>query len=201
MRRDMMKTPLLLALLPLAASLSGCISFAAKPPPSLLTLKTAAQVPVGRTQTGTPQHSITVNVPAVPDSLAVTRVPVQATDTSIAYVKDAQWSEPPAKLFARLVADTITAKTNWVVLGTNQTRVDPGSQLSGELRHFGVDAATHEAVVTYDAALLRDGANDVEKRRFEARVPVSSITPGPVGAAINQAANQVAGEVADWLGQ
>lgn len=196
-----MKTPLLIALLPLAASLSGCISFAAKPPPSLLTLKTAAQVPVGRTQTGTPQHSITVNVPAVPDSLAVTRVPVQATDTSIAYVKDAQWSEPPAKLFARLVADTITTKTNWVVLGTNQTRVDPGSQLSGELRRFGVDASTHEAVVTYDAALLRDGATDVEKRRFEARVPVSSITPEPVGEAINQAANQVASQVADWLGQ
>ena len=197
----MKKPPALLALLPLLAGLSGCISFSAKPPPSLLTLKTAAAVPVGRTETATPQRSITVNVPVVPDSLAVERVPVQATDTSIAYVKDAQWSEPPAKLFARLVADTITAKTDWVVLGSNQSRVDPGARLTGELRHFGIDAATHEAVVTYDAALLRDGATDVEKQRFEARVPISSITPGPVGEAINQAANQVAGEVADWLGK
>ena len=196
-----MKKPAVLLALAIAMPLAGCISFGAKPPPSLLTLRTAATVPVGRTETATPQHTITVNVPAVPEAIAVTRVPVQATDTSIAYVKDAQWAEPPAKLFARLVADTITAKTNWVVLGNDQTRVDPGAQLSGELRHFGVDATTHEAVVTYDAALLREGATDVEKRRFEARVPVSSITPGPVGEAINQAANQVAGEVADWLGQ
>ena len=42
-----MKTPLLLlAALPLA----GCISFAAKPPPSLLTLTSTAQVPVGQQQ-------------------------------------------------------------------------------------------------------------------------------------------------------
>ena len=196
-----MKKPAVLLALAVAVPLAGCISFGAKPPPSLLTLRAAAAVPVGRTETATPQHTITVNVPAVPEAIAVTRVPVQASDTSIAYIKDAQWAEPPAKLFARLVADTITAKTGWVVLGNDQTRVDPGAQLSGELRHFGVDATTHEAVVTYDAALLREGATNVEKRRFEARVPVSSITPGPVGEAINQAANQVAGEVADWLGQ
>ena len=188
------------ALAPLAL-LSGCISFGAKPPPSLLTLTPAAPAPVGRTETATPGHTMTVNVPAVPQEIAVQRVPVQATDTSVAYVKDAQWVEPPAKLFARLLADTITAKTDWVVLGTEQTRVDPGTRLSGELRHFGVEATSGEAVVTYDAALLRSGAASVEKRRFEARVPVASITAGSVGAALNQAANQVAAEVADWVGK
>jgi len=137
----------------------------------------------------------------VPQELAVQRVPVQASDTSLAYVKDAQWVEPPNKLFARLLADTITAKTDWVVLGSEQTRVDPGTQLSGELRSFGIDAATHEAVVTYDAALLRAGASAVEKHRFEARVPVTAIAAGPAGVALNQAANQVAGEVAAWLGK
>ena len=39
------------------------------------------------------------------------------------------------------------------------------------------------------------------KRRFEARVPVSAIEPAPVGVALNQAANQVAAEVADWIGK
>ena len=46
----------------------------------------------------------------------------------------------------------------------------------------------------------RDSGKVVEKRRFEARVPVSEIEPGAVGVGINQAANQVAGEVADWVG-
>ena len=47
----------------------------------------------------------------------------------------------------------------------------------------------------------RKDGNVVEKRRFEARVPVSAIEPGPAGIAINQAANQVAAEVADWVGR
>lgn len=196
-----MKKPILLAMLAPAVLLSGCISFGAKPPPSLLTLDPATPAPVGKVETATPEHTMTVNVPVVPQELAVQRVPVQASDTSIAYVKDAQWVEPPAKLFARLLADTITAKTDWVVLGSEQSRVDPGTRLSGELRNFGIDAATHEAVVTYDAALLRSGASSVVKQRFEARVPVSEIAAGPAGIALNQAANQVAAEVAGWVGQ
>ncbi|MGN6278876.1 MAG: ABC-type transport auxiliary lipoprotein family protein [Sphingomonas sp.] len=196
-----MNKPLLLAALAPAALLSGCISFGAKPPPSLLTLDAASPAPVGQTETATPEHTMTVNVPAVPQELAVQRVPVQSSDTSVAYVKDAQWVEEPAKLFARLLAETITAKTDWVVLGSEQTRVDPGTQLTGELRRFGVDAGTSEAVVTYDAALLRSGATSVEKRRFEARVPVSAIAAGPVGVSLNQAANQVAAEVAEWVGK
>jgi cholesterol transport system auxiliary component len=196
----MTKTFLLAALAP-AALLSGCVSFGAKPPPSLLTLDPATPAPIGQTETATPGHTMTVNVPVVPQELAVERVPVQSTDTSIAYLKDAQWVESPNKLFARLLAETITAKTDWVVLGSEQTRVDPGTQLAGELRHFGVDAATREAVVTYDAALLRSGAGTVEKHRFEARVPVTAIAAAPVGVALNQAANQVASEVADWVGK
>jgi len=201
MRRIAMKNPLFLLALAPAVLLSGCISFGAKPPPSLLTLTAASPAPVGQTETATPDHTMTVNVPVVPQELAVQRVPVQASDTSLAYVKDAQWVEPPNKLFARLLADTITAKTDWVVLGSEQSRVDPGTQLSGELRSFGIDATRNEAVVTYDAALLRSGASSVEKHRFEARVPVSQIAAGPAGVALNQAANQVAGEVADWLGK
>ncbi|MGN6376341.1 MAG: ABC-type transport auxiliary lipoprotein family protein [Sphingomonas sp.] len=197
----MKKSHVLLALLPLTAALSGCISFGAKPPPSLLTLNDATPVPVGKVQNATGDHTMTVNVPSVSDALSVQRVPVQATDTSIAYIKDAQWVEPPAKLFARLLADTVTAKTDWMVLGRDQTRVDPGTILTGELRNFGVDAGTQEAVVTYDASLLRGGGQPVQKQRFEARVPVASITPGPVGVAINQAANQVADEVAAWVGR
>lgn len=187
-------------IIPLAAlPLAACISFGAEPPPSLLTLAPEATVAVHRPQSSADARTILVTVPAVPQKLAVQRVPVQASDTSIAYVKDAQWVEAPADLFARLVADTITARTNLVVLSSAQSRLDPGSRLAGELRDFGVDAATQEAVVTFDGALMREGSDTVEKQRFEARVPVSAIKAGPVGVAINQAANQVAAQVADWV--
>ena len=36
-------------------------------------------------------------------------------------------------------------------------------------------------------------------RRFEARVPVAAPETAFVGPALNEAANDVAGQVADWL--
>jgi len=193
-----MKTPLILiAMLPLA----GCISFGAKPPPTLLTLTSASQVPVGQNQDSATAKSITIQVPSVPMALATARVPVQATPTSIAYVPNAQWSEPPARLFARLSSDTIAARTGLVVLSTIQSVGDPSAQLAGELRNFGLDATTREAVVTFDASLTRAGKTTVEKHRFEARVPVTTIDAPSAAAGINQAANQVATELADWIGR
>lgn len=198
MRRLMMTKPILVLLtaLPLAAC-----SFGAKPPPSLLTISSVATVPVGATQNTASSPSLSIQVPAVPQSLATARVPVQTSPTDVQYLKDAQWVEPPQRLFARLISDTVTAKTGRVVLSPAQSIADPGAQLAGELRNFGVDAQTSEAVVTFDGALVRETGKQVDKRRFEARVPLSTITPASAAVAINQAANQVAGEVADWVGR
>ncbi|EZP55847.1 MULTISPECIES: ABC-type transport auxiliary lipoprotein family protein [unclassified Sphingomonas] len=192
-----MKTRLLIlaATLPLA----GCISFGAKPPPSLLTIEATSAPAVGADQNSAKARSITIQVPTTPTAIAGARVPVQATPTSIAYVKDAQWAEPPARLFARLLSDTVSARSNMVVLSTVQSISDPSATLAGELRRFGLDATTREAVVTYDAALTRAGQETVEKRRFEARVPVQTIDAANAGTAISQAANQVAVEVAAWV--
>lgn len=187
----------ILAGLPLA----GCISFGAKPPPSLLTLTADSSVAVGQTADSTNTKTITVMVPAVPQALATTRVPVQATPTSIAYVQDAQWSEPPANLFARLLADTTKARTGRVVLSGAQYYADPGARLTGELRNFGLDATARTAVVTFDASLIRADTPGVETRRFEARVPVAAIDANAAATGLSQAANQVAVQVADWVGR
>jgi cholesterol transport system auxiliary component len=191
----------LLLLAAAALPLAGCISFGAEPPPSLLTVDATAQPQPGAAQTSAAAKSIVVQVPAVPTAIAGTRVPVQASETSIAYVKEAQWSEPPARLFARLLSDTLTASANMVVLSPAQSFSDPSATLSGELRRFGLDAGAREAVVVYDASLVRAGQTAVEKRRFEARVPVSTIDAASAGPAISQAANRVAGEVAAWVGR
>ena len=87
------------------------------------------------------------------------------------------------------------------MLSTIQSVGDPSAQLAGELRNFGLDATTREAVVTFDASLTRQGKTSVEKRRFEARVPVAAIDAPSAAAGINQAANQVATQLADWIGR
>lgn len=193
-----MKLPL--AALALAVPLAGCLSFGAKPPPTLLTLTATQTVPIGKPVSSASAASITILVPAVPQTLSSARVPVQASPTEVAYLKGAVWAEPPQRLFARLLSDTVSARTGRVVLSPAQSFADPGARLSGELRNFGVDATTNEAVVTYDAALIRTEGKAVEKQRFEVRVPVSPIAPQPVGVALDQAANTLAGQVADWIG-
>lgn len=192
-----MKRLTLLAIL--ALPLAGCLSFGGKPPKVLLTLTPAATLPVGSTQSSATAKTITIQVPVVPQALAVARVPVQTGD-QVAYVTDVAWVEAPQRLFARLMSDAIGAKTGRVVLSPAQSFSDPGARLSGELRNFGVDGATREAVVTFDGSLIRSDASKVEKKRFEARVPLAAIDSTSVGPALNQAANQVAGEVADWVG-
>ena len=79
----MKKSLVLLAVLPL----SGCISFAAEPPPSLLTLTAAQALPAGQSQSSAAAKTITIAVPAVSQALATTRVPVQASDTAVTSVK------------------------------------------------------------------------------------------------------------------
>ena len=186
-----------LAALGLAGLLAGC-SFGPKVPDSLFRLTPAQAVPVETSRSATPAQAVTVLVPTVPQELRTPRVPVR-TGGSVAYLKDAQWVEMPGPLFGRLLSETIAARTGRVVLDPAQFAFDPGVRLTGQLLSFGIDAASNEAVVTYDAALART-ADRVEIRRFEARVPVAAIDPASAGPALNQAANQVATEVAGWIG-
>lgn len=201
MTRSTKSRSTILLLAAAGATLSGCIRFGAEPPETLLTLSSTQPVAVGSAQNSAATRTVTIAVPTVPQSLASTRVPVQASPTSIAYVKEATWSEAPNRLFARLLADTLTTRTGHVVLTPNQSVADPGTRLGGELRNFGLDVATRQAIVTYDATLIRQGKADVEKRRFEARVPIGEIDATTAGPAISDAANRVATEVADWIGR
>jgi cholesterol transport system auxiliary component len=86
-----------------------------------------------------------------------------------------------------------------VVLDSHQTALDPGLVVSGALERFGYDAASGQAVVVYDASLSTEGGTHVEARRFTASAPATGDGPS-VGPALNHAANQVATDVAKWIG-
>ena len=183
----------------LATVLAGCISFGEDPPPSLLTLTPTVSAPAGTGGQGGSDTAIAVIEPGAPQSLNVTRVPVQVTDTEIAYVKDAVWVEKPARLFQRLLAETIRTRSGRVVVDGDDPAVPTTMQLQGTLREFGYDARTGSVVVRFDA--IRGGEGDsIATRCFEAVVPGVAAEAGPVGAALNRAANDVAGQVAEWIG-
>ena len=199
-----MKAPAMIArfapALGTALLLAGCVSFGEDPPDSLLTLTPTATAAVGRDLSGSQQTALVLSEFEVPQSLDVTRVPVQVDDTSIAYLEDAMWVERPSRLFRRLMAETLRARSGRVVIDGDDPGVLATDRLTGSLRNFGYDARTSSVVVTFDAVRGADGS-DVRTRRFEARVDGVAPDVAAVGPALNTAANQVASEVADWVGQ
>lgn len=180
-------------------ALTGCLGLGGKTPRSLITLTPSATAPAGSTASGTAATAIVLSEFEAPAKLDVTRVPVQVTDSEIAYVKDAVWNEKPARLLGRLIAETIRARTGRLVIDGDDPGALAEARLSGTLREFGYDARTGEVVLILDAARAGAGST-VTTRRFEARVPGVVAEAAPVGVALNQAANQVAAEVAAWVG-
>lgn len=195
----MIRTPL--AALALALPLAACVSFGPKPPASLLTLTAAQPLAAGPATTTDDKRAVAVPVLTARPALMTQRVMVASGPTEVAYLKGGLWAAPPAQLFRTLLAETITVRTGRVVPAARDLAARPDTRVSGQLSAFGLDGPGGAAVVTFDATLTHEGQPTLAARRFTARVAVASDQPGPVAAAINQAANDVATQVADWVGR
>ena len=193
-----MRHPRLGLMIAATLALAGCFG-GKKLPPTLLTLTASAPEPASIARSATPGEAVTIDVPVVPRELATTRVPAQVGPTEVAYIKDLLWVASPDKLFQGLLSETVTRTTNRVVLDPRQSSLDPGLHLTGSLTRFGFDSAEGAVIVRYDGALSTSAGTRVETRRFEAKIPADG-TARSVGTALNAAANQVAGEVAKWVG-
>ena len=182
------------------AALGGCISFGPKVPETLFSLTPVRAPQAGATASGAVGNAIAVVEFETPQRLAVTRIPVQIDDANVAYLKDASWVEKPSRLFRRLLAETLRARTGQIVVEGSDAEIASGSQISGRLLDFGYDVRTASVVIRADAT--RDlGQGNITTRRFESIVPVGEATAALVSPALNQAANEVAGQIADWVSQ
>lgn len=184
----------------LALGLSGCISLGGgKAPATLFSLTPASGAPAGPLGGGPLREAIVVQQPETDQRLAVLRIPVQIDEFNVAYLKDAQWVERPARLFRSLLAETIRARGTRLVLEDDAVMAGGSVHLAGRLLDMGYDARSRAAVVRYDA-IRQVGNGPIASQRFEASVPVAEASGAYVGPALNQAANQVARQVADWIG-
>ena len=185
----------------LSLALAGCISLGGKPPASLLTLSPAATAPAGPgAAPGTARPVIAVLAFDTPAKLDVLRVPVAVSETELAYLQEAVWVEKPARLFRRLVGETIRARGSAMVIDGDETATLATVTVQGTLIDMGYDAATSSAVVRFDAVRIgKDGA--IATRRFEAREAGVAAETRAVGAALNTAANAVAADIAGWVAE
>ena len=184
-----------------AALLSGCVSIGgdAEVPEQLLTLTASASAPAGSSASGDMSTALAVNAPSVPQHLNVVRVPVRVSGSSIAYLQDAVWVEKPAALFQRVLSETIRAGGDRLVVGGGELEYAAQTQLGGELLALDYDPARSAVIIRYDAVLrLPDGS--LRTQRFESEE--SGVLPEAysVAPALNRIANDVAAQVAEWVG-
>src|SRR5688572_32216582 len=165
----MPRRALLPATLALALALAGCVSLAPDPPESLLTLTPLRTAPAGSTASGEAASALAVIEPDADQRLNVVRVPVQTSDSSLAYLQDAVWVEKPARLFQQLLSETIRAGGSRLVVAEGDLGYSAATKLSGRLLDLGYDAATGSVVVRYDAVLQTPDGR-VQSRRFRSRV-------------------------------
>jgi cholesterol transport system auxiliary component len=184
--------------------LGGCINLGGgAPPESLLTLNSLARpaagsgAVAGRDTTG---RVILVQLPDTPAKLDVLRLPVTINETQLAYLEEAFWVEKPARLFRRLLGETLRARGTALVIDNDDTPILADVTLRGTLLELGYDARSSEVVVQLDAVRTESGGR-ATSRRFEARESEIPATSAAVGPALNRAANQVAAQVADWLAE
>jgi cholesterol transport system auxiliary component len=198
----MSRTLRLAAPIAVALSLSACAGLlggGGKTPPWLLTLTPQSPAPDNIVRSAAAGEAVTIELPVVPKEIRTNRVPVHSGPIAIAYVKDLTWVDTPDKLFQDLLTETVTRTTNRVVLDPKQSSLDPGVTVTGNLSRFGYDAQEGAVIVRYDAAKTRAGGKAIETRRFEARETADG-SASSVAPAINAAANRVAIDVAQWVG-
>jgi cholesterol transport system auxiliary component len=138
-------------------------------------------------------------MPVIGKALRTNRIAVEVGPTQVQYVKNVVLVDMPDRLFQQLLEETIRRTTGRIVLDPHQSTLDPGVLITGELQRFGYDSMSGQVVVQYDAAMAGQGGANVESRRFTAMVPADG-TAATVPNALNDAANQVATQVAQWIG-
>lgn len=186
--------------IPLAALLllAGCISLGKKAPDTVIGLTAETTAPAGALGKGALADALVVLDPDTDRRLDVQRVPVQVDASTIAYLKNTAWVERPARQFRRLLAETVRAKSGRLVIEGNDVEVGGREVLSGRLIDMGYDARSGSVVARFDA-LLESADGAVRSRRFEAVVPGVAPKAKAVAPALNQAANDLAAQVAQWL--
>lgn len=179
--------------------LAGCVSLGSKPPDQLFRLTPDESAPAGAEASAALTEAIVVLDPEADRSLDMLRVPVRVDASSVAYLKDAAWIEKPARQFRSLLAETIRARSGGLVVEGGDFEVTGRTLVGGRLLQMGYDAQQSAVIMRFDAMRSADGGARITTRRFEAVVNGVAPEAAAVGPALNQAANDVARQVAAWI--
>lgn len=118
----------------------------------------------------------------------------------IAYLPDVQWADRLPKLLQTRLIQTFENGRRIRAVGRPGDRLVPAAQLNSDVRQFGIDERTGEAVVELSVKIVNDRTGRILAGEvFTSRVPAGGATTGAGAlAALDLAAQAVLRDVVRW---
>ncbi len=153
---------------------------------------------VGRTSGSRAQ--LVINEPTAVQALDSDRILVREGG-ALSYLPDGQWADRLPKLFQVRLIQTFENASRLGSVGRPGDRVVADLALNTDIRSFGIDTETSQAVVEVTVRLVSDRTGRVATAKgFVARVPVASISGASAAAALDRAMSQVLRDIVRWGG-
>lgn len=178
----------MLAMLPLAACGGGA------PLPTFdLTAPRDAARGAGRTL-------IVVTEPSTLAAFDSNRIVSRAHSGEIAYLGGAQWADRLPKLFQVRLIQTFENRGRIASVGRPGDRLVPAAQINSELRQFGIDEASGEAVVEISVKIVDDRSGRIRAGAvFLARHAAGAVYGPSAAAALDLAAQDAMRQITTWV--
>jgi cholesterol transport system auxiliary component len=183
----------LAAVFALALLASGC---GGGPPPATFDLSAPREGLTARPG----RALIVVAEPSALAALDTNRLIVLTRGNGIAYLPDAQWADRLPKLLqVRLIQSFENAKRITGV-GRPGDRLLPVAQVNSEIRRFGIDEASGEAVIELSVKIVNDRSGRIVAGNiFTRRVPAGGANGAVAAAALDLATQDILRDVVVWV--
>lgn len=128
------------------------------------------------------------------------RIVITTREGSIAYLPDAQWADRLPKLLQVRLIQTFENGQRIQAVGRPGDRLVPAAQLNSEIRRFGLDERTGEAVVEVSVKIVHDRSGRILAGQvFSQRVAGGGVSGAAATAALDVANQALLRDIVRWV--
>ncbi len=143
---------------------------------------------------------LVVSEPQALQALDSARIVITTRDGSIAYLPDAQWADRLPKLLQVRLIQTFENGKRIKAIGRPGDRLIPAAQLNSEIRQFGLDERTGEAVIEVSVKIVNDRSGRILAGEiFTQRVAGQGVTGSGATAALDVANQALLRDIVRWV--
>lgn len=144
---------------------------------------------------------VVVGEPQALSALDSNRIVITTGDGSLAYLPAGQWADRLPKLVQSRLIQSFENAHRIAAVGRPGDRLVPAVQLNSDIRRFGVDERSGEAVIEMSVKIVDDRSGKIRAGEiFTTRVPApNGTTAAGASAALDLAAQALMRNVVAWV--